>query len=164
MVGLSEAGGSDAVTTLRGYTGTFTLAEPAPQGLVQVWVEEGGVRRETITDYSLDGSPAYRHGRGAPTESSDGQVMIFGDGLIFDEGEFFALQAVSTIPAQPAGTTLIGRAYRLAKSAGAHLSHRQFPDTRLQSPGRSAGRCRWRHGSRLGRQPSSPRADRSIGE
>ena len=113
--------------------GTFTLADPAPQGLVQIWVEEDSARREAVTDYSLGGSPAFIHGRGAfihgrgafihgrgaPTESSDGQVMIFGDGLIFDEGEFFALQAVSNIANQPLGTTLVGRAYRLTKSAGA---------------------------------------------
>jgi hypothetical protein len=125
--------GNAAIVALGNYNGTFTLAEPAPQGIVQIWVEEDGVRREAITDYSLGGSPAFRHGRGAfrhgrgafrhgrgaPTESSDGQVLIFGDGLIFDEGEFFALQGVSSIANQPLGTTLIGRAYRLIKSAGA---------------------------------------------
>ncbi|HTP08482.1 MAG TPA: hypothetical protein VMP08_09535 [Anaerolineae bacterium] len=121
------------VTALGNYHGTFTLAEPAPQGTVQIWVDEPGQRREAITDYALGGSPAFMHGRGAflhgrgaflhgrgaPAESSDGQVMIFGDGLIFEEGEFFALQSASNIANQPLGTTLVGRAYRLTKSAGA---------------------------------------------
>jgi subtilisin-like proprotein convertase family protein len=132
-VTLPASDSSHTPAALGNYNGTFTLAEPAPQGLIRIWVDEPEARREAVTDYSLGGSPAFRHGRGAfrhgrgafrhgrgaPTESSDGQVMIFGDGLIFEEGEFFALQGVSNIVNQPAGTTLVGRAYRLLKSSGA---------------------------------------------
>ena len=129
------------------YSGTFTLAEPAPQGYVQVWVDEPDPRRESIVDYALGGNPAYRHGTGAyrhgtgayrhgtgayrhgtgayrhgtgaPTESPDGQVVIFADGLIFAPGEFFALQAVNTLPSPPAGATRVGQAYRLMRSTNA---------------------------------------------
>jgi subtilisin-like proprotein convertase family protein len=122
------------------YAGTFTLDEPAPQGYIQVWIDEPDQRRESVVDYTLGGNPAYQHGHGAyqhghgayqhghgayqhghgaPAQSADGQVLIFADGLVFDYGEFFALQAVSALTTPPAGASLVGQAYHLMRSAGA---------------------------------------------
>ena len=44
---------------------------------------------------------------------------MIGVGLVFNEGEFFALQSVVTLQARPLGTTLVGQAYRLSKSSSA---------------------------------------------
>ena len=129
------------------YSGTFLLEEPAPQGYVQVWVADEVEPRESVVDYTLGGNPAYRHGTGAyrhgtgayrhgtgayrhgtgayrhgtgaPTQSADGQVVVFADGLTFAPDEFLALQGVATLPAPLPGRTLVGQAYRLLKSAGA---------------------------------------------
>ena len=143
----AETGTTSAAAFPERYVGAFALDEPAPQGYVQIWVDEPEPRRESVVDYALGGNPAYRHGTGAyrhgtgayrhgtgayrhgtgayrhgtgaPTQSADGQVQIFGDGLVFNPGEFFALQAVNGLPFQPAGTTLVGQGYRLLASAGA---------------------------------------------
>jgi hypothetical protein len=129
------------------YSGTFELDDPAPQGYIQVWIDEPDQRREGVVEYALGGSPAYLHGRGAylhgrgaylhgrgaylhgrgaylhgrgaPTASADGQVVLFADGLVFDYGEFFALQAVTALPNAPAGASLVGQAYRLMRSTNA---------------------------------------------
>ncbi len=115
------------------YTGTFTVTDTLSDGYVQVWIDEGEPRRESMIDYALGGSPAYRHGRGAyrhgrgayrhgrgaPVESADGQVVLFADGVFFGDEEFYALQAISKPPTSLPGRMLVGQAYRLMKSANA---------------------------------------------
>jgi hypothetical protein len=115
------------------YAGTFNADEPAIEGYVQVWVDEAEPRREIVTDYALGGGPGYVRGRGgyvrgrggyvrgrgAPAVSADGQVILFGEELDFEEGEFFALQAATTIPSPPPWTTVVGQGYRLSASANA---------------------------------------------
>jgi subtilisin-like proprotein convertase family protein len=147
MIPLASGEGNAAAVNLDRYVGTFTLDDPAPQGYVQVWVNEPDQRRESVVEYALGGSPAYLHGRGAylhgrgaylhgrgaylhgrgaylhgrgaPTASPDGQVVLFADGLVFDYGEFFALQAVTVLPNPPAGASLVGQAYNLLRSTNA---------------------------------------------
>jgi hypothetical protein len=119
--------------TAEGYVGTFNAEEPALDGHVQVWVDEPDPRREIVTDYTLGGNPGFSRGRWgfsrgrwgfsrgrwAPAVSADGQVILFGDGLDFAEGEFFILQASTLLPAALPWTTLVGQAYRLSASPNA---------------------------------------------
>jgi uncharacterized repeat protein (TIGR01451 family) len=115
-----------------GYAGQLHLEYPAFEGHVQVWVEEGALRRETITDYAMGGNPgrklshfAPRGSPGrklshfAPVLSADGQVMLFGEDLTFEEGEFFTLQAATTLPSPLLWATVVGQAYRLSASPNA---------------------------------------------
>jgi hypothetical protein len=115
-----------------GYAGQLHLAYPAFEGYVQVWVDEGAPRRETITDYAMGGNPGRKLShfspRGspgrklshfAPVLSANGQVMLFGEDLTFEEGEFFTLQAATTLPSPPPWTTVVGQAYRLSASPNA---------------------------------------------
>jgi len=108
--------------TFVNYSGTFQLSQPALAGSVVVWVSEGEPRREVIADYSLGGNPAppkrSRRRGGAPTTSPDGQVTLYGD-LDFALGEFYAIQSVTRLPRPPAWATVVGKGYRLLKSAGA---------------------------------------------
>ncbi len=117
------------------YTGTFSLDEPALDAYVHVWVasDEGEPRREIVTDYALGGNPGRRlprygrrlprYGRRlpryAPAVSNDGQVTLFGENLDFPTGEFYSLQAATTLPSSPPWTTVVGQAYRLSISANA---------------------------------------------
>jgi hypothetical protein len=124
------------------YTGTFHLNEPAVQGYVQVWTEtnQGNPPRESITDYSMGGNPGRRKSRAgrrksragrrksragrrksraAPAVSSDGQVIVYGDDIDFEEGEFYTLQAVSRLPSIPSWMTPVGQAYWLSASNNA---------------------------------------------
>jgi hypothetical protein len=120
------------VVDANGYAGQLHLEYPAFEGHVQVWVDEGMPHRETITDYAMGGNPgrklshfAPRGSPGrklshfAPVLSADGQVMLFGEGLTFEEGEFFTLQAATTLPSPPPWTTVVGRTYRLSASPNA---------------------------------------------
>jgi uncharacterized repeat protein (TIGR01451 family) len=115
-----------------GYAGQLHLAYPAFEEHVQVWVEEGAPRRETITDYAMGGNPgrklshfAPRGSPGrklshfAPVLSADGQVMLFGHDLTFEEGEFFTLQAATVPPSPLPWATVVGQAYRLSASPNA---------------------------------------------
>jgi subtilisin-like proprotein convertase family protein len=128
-----------------GYAGQLHLEYPAFEGHVQAWVDEGAPRRETITDYAMGGNPgrklshfaprgspgrklshfAPRGSPGrklshfAPVLSANGQVMLFGEDLTFEEGEFFTLQAAATLPSPPPWTTVVGQAYRLSASPNA---------------------------------------------
>src|SRR5262249_51950609 len=115
-----------------GYHGAFDLAEPALAAYLQIWVDEPEPRREAIADYALGGnpghvrprgtprdSPGHVRPRGAPGVSSDGQVIVFGDDLIFAPGSFFTLQAIAALPSPPAWATVVGQGYRLASSADA---------------------------------------------
>jgi hypothetical protein len=111
------------------YTVVFDpadLAEPIVEGYVRVWVEGQPGRREAIADFTLGGNPAHKrlssaHKRlsSAPVISADGQVILFGEGLHFDEGQFYTLQALARVTNAPAWTTVVGQGYRLTASAGA---------------------------------------------
>jgi hypothetical protein len=132
---LTESGGE--------YNGTFTLEEPAIQGYIQVWVdgdEKSLYPHEIVTNYAMGGNPGNRRARGgnrrarggnrrarggnrkargAPTVSSDGQAILYGDGLNFAEGEFYTLQAATKVQNVPEWTTLIGQAYRISATPNA---------------------------------------------
>ncbi|NTU85256.1 MAG: hypothetical protein HGA45_38860, partial [Chloroflexales bacterium] len=124
-----------------GYRAEVRLAAPALGGYAQVWVEgnqEPQPRREVVVDYALGGNPGAKFGsnapRGsnpgakfgsnAPAVSSDGQAVIYGDGLTFHEGQFFTLQSASLIPSPPAGRTAVGLGDWLSATADApELAH-----------------------------------------
>jgi hypothetical protein len=114
------------------YTATFNLAVPALGGYVHIWVDEAATqRREIAIDYALGGNPGHARGRDAPRGdpghargrdtpvlSSDGQVILFGEELAFDEDEFFVLQAAASVQPPP-WATLVGQAYQLSASPAA---------------------------------------------
>jgi FG-GAP-like repeat len=115
-----------------GYRGTFQLTIPALSGYVQVWVEEAAPRREAIADYALGGNPGHIRPRDAPRGdpghirprdapaiSTDGQLILFGDNLVFPRGTFFTVQAATTLPAPPSWATAVGQGYWLSASANA---------------------------------------------
>jgi hypothetical protein len=115
------------------YSGTFHLEEPSFQAHVHVWVEEAGPQREAVSDYAIGGNPAMSRGRRAmsrgrramsrgrraPVLSADGQAILYGEGLEFGEGEFFAWQTASVLPDLPSWATAVGQGYRLTASPGA---------------------------------------------
>jgi hypothetical protein len=108
------------------YEATIELDQPSLEGYVHIWVDESEPRRESITDYVLGGNPGRRWGSGrrsgsgrrrgrrAPVTSADGNVIISGNNLEFDIGEFYTLQAAATIPSPPEWATPMGQAYYLA--------------------------------------------------
>ena len=105
------------------YTGTFVTADPVLEGYIQLWVDESEPRREAMTDYSLGGNPGHVRGRLghvrgrlAPAVSSDGQAILWGNQHNLDEGQFFTLQAATSVPNVPPWTALVGHAYRLSAS------------------------------------------------
>jgi hypothetical protein len=108
-------------------------------GHIQVWVDESdsaaNPRRESLTSYALGGSPGKKKkpAKGnrsldnadqvdsetvIPAISPDGQVLIYGN-VSFANGEFYALQKVSRLPAPPLWTTVVGDGYRVLKSNNA---------------------------------------------
>jgi subtilisin-like proprotein convertase family protein len=113
------------------YDGTFVLPVEALEASVYVWINEPGARRETLTSYSIGGNPAPRKPgndarsdpprrfKRAPVLSGDGQAQILGIQGTFPQGEFYALQNVDNFPAPPSWTSVVGKAYRLVKSANA---------------------------------------------
>ncbi|MBU0490223.1 MAG: DUF11 domain-containing protein [Chloroflexi bacterium] len=115
------------------YTRVFTFTEPTVEGYVHIWVDESEPRREMVTDFALGGSPSHARGRWsnargrwshargrwAPATSADGQVILFGDDLEFEEGEFLTLQAATLLPSPVPWTTVVGQAYRLIASPNA---------------------------------------------
>jgi hypothetical protein len=132
-VSLTPAGTDPHNPTMATYSGTLSLDEPALEGYVHVWVVEPEPRRESVVDYTLGGNPGRMWGRLGrmwgrlgrmwgrltPAVSADGQVILFGRDLDFEEGEFFALQAVTVLPSPPAWATAVGQAYRLTTSDNA---------------------------------------------
>src|SRR5262249_54837215 len=74
------------------YSGSLTLDTLAFEGYVRLWVDEAGQRRETVADYLMGGNPGKKWGRTAPIISADGQVILFGANIDFNEGEFFTIQ------------------------------------------------------------------------
>ena len=120
--------------TRQAFFNSVSLEQPAFTAAVHVWVDEADPRRELVTDYTLGGNPVQIRGRNvqirgrnvqirgrnAPVISGDGQVIVYGRGLSnFPQGEFYAIQTVSSVPAPPVWTTTVGQAYRLTKSARA---------------------------------------------
>ncbi len=121
-----------------GYAGTFQLDEPALVGVIQVWVDEPGQRREVVTDYVIGGNPARiwsggaqiwsGGGRiwsggariwsgGAPVASADGQVVLYSPDHSYGAEWFLTVQASSAAP--PQWATLVGKAYRVSASGNA---------------------------------------------
>jgi hypothetical protein len=115
------------------YAGTIDSDEPALVGHVHIWVDEPGVSREIVTDYTLGGNPGLMRGRRglmrgrrglmrgrrAPAVSADGTIILFGENLDFKDGEFYTLQAATTVPSPPPWATVVGQAFWLATSANA---------------------------------------------
>ena len=102
--------------------------EPALEGYVQVWIEGSDPLHEIVVDYAMGGNPAHLRSRRAhlrsrrahlrsrraPAISSDGQVIVFGEGLDYEDEEWIlTLQAATTVPEMPSGRTLVGQAYWL---------------------------------------------------
>jgi hypothetical protein len=123
-IALGETGGEHA--------GVFDLGEPAMEGYVRVWVTSPTAPlREIVTDYAIGGNPGHVRGadvsvrgrwghvRGAdaPALSADGQVILFGRDLAFEEGELITLQAATVVPSPLPWATVVGQAYRLSASA-----------------------------------------------
>jgi hypothetical protein len=116
-----------------GYTGTLQAEVPVMAGYVHVWVEGSSPEREVVTDYALGGNPGTIRGRLgtirgrlgtirgrlAPAVSADGQVIIFGENLDFEKGEFFTLQPATVLPDPLPWATNIGQGYRLSASPNA---------------------------------------------
>lgn len=137
-----DAEASDAITLSNGQ-GTVSLESAAESGYVRVWVDEAATestpRRETITDYRLQGnlstsallvshrnSGTHDLAQGsrsnnpskAPVYSSDGQATLYGFNLEFLAGQFYALQSTNA-PAPPSWASPVGRAYRLTATSQA---------------------------------------------
>jgi len=113
------------------YTTTFALDNPATEGHIRVWVEEeyseADPRREAITSYALSdasmtGGCQCVHcaaGSCAPSVSTDGQVLLYGDAdLDLDEDEFYALQRATRLPDPPSWATAVGDGYYVLASPG----------------------------------------------
>ncbi|RMH75928.1 MAG: hypothetical protein D6681_21925, partial [Calditrichaeota bacterium] len=109
--------------TESGYSGTFNLNAPALEGHIHIWVSgDPEPRREMMVDFGLGGSPGLRRpkdGRASPVVSPNGQIIIYGPGLNFPKGEFYAIQAATVIPDPPLWTYVVGSAYYLSASANA---------------------------------------------
>src|ERR1044072_2929651 len=69
------------------------------------------------------GNPGHQWARGAPVISADGQVILYGSGISFDEGEFFVLQKATNVQTAPLWATPVGHAYRLAASNPTKLAN-----------------------------------------
>ena len=120
--------GYDSIT--KQYIGTVTLAEGDIAGYVHLWISgpnEPTPRREIVTSYALGGTPAPRMctpqhedgDSGIPATSTDGQAILSRPGRDFLAGEFFALQAATSLPDPPPGRTIIGQAQWVLRSQGA---------------------------------------------
>lgn len=112
--------------------------QPAFEGHLLVRVESpqsGATLFEQVEDFTIGGNPgrkwATRAPRGnpgrkwatrAPVISNDGQAIIYTPALPLEEGQFFALQASTTLPPPPAWASPIGQSYRLTTSAGVPIT------------------------------------------
>jgi hypothetical protein len=79
-------------------------------------------RREAIIDYTLGGNPAppaRKSPKRAPVTSNNGELTLYNDIENFPNGEFYTLQPATRLPNVPAWLSVVGRGYRLLKSAGA---------------------------------------------
>ncbi len=137
-------GAASAVTPLTRqgdvYRGALTTTQNIEEGHLHVWVDEPVPRREIVTDYTqispyretdaaqtlaaAPGDPAITQfcrpprvcRRSAPTASTDGQALIYGDTLVTSEEFFYALQSATALPPAPAWTTPVGKGYWLTTS------------------------------------------------
>ena len=87
-------------------------------------MDEAEPRRESFSDYSLGGNPAppkRKAPKRAPVTSNSGEVTLYNDLQLNDflPGEFFALQPATRLNNVPAWLTVVGKGYRLIKSANA---------------------------------------------
>lgn len=115
------------------YRGSFeNLAALVEEGLLRVWVDDGS-GRESVADFAIGGNPApkkkppRRSRRRAPAVSPDGQATLFSEDAALLEGQFYALQRVSSLPEPPAWATVIGQGYRLIASSDALLATPSSP-------------------------------------
>jgi hypothetical protein len=102
------------------YSGTLTPAEPVVEGYLLVSVAgDGAPARAAVTDYAIGGSPAprrrskTRNKRRAPLISPDGQVVLYTEGVTFQQGQFFALQTATRLPPDPPVAQPVAQGYRL---------------------------------------------------
>jgi subtilisin-like proprotein convertase family protein len=108
-----------------------TGAAPAFEGLLHLWVDEPGLRRETVVDFRTGGNPGKGWARTAPRSnpgkgwartapvlSADGQAIIFTSEESIAEGQFFTLLSTDSPPLPPAWATPVSRAYRLSSTPG----------------------------------------------
>lgn len=65
------------------------------------------------------GRGGYAIGRHAPAISADGQVVIIGDNVTFDPGQFYTLQSATLLPGAPSYATVVGNGYWLTASGDA---------------------------------------------
>jgi len=128
-----------------GYTGTFTLAQPAYQAFIQVWVDEADTgaapRREVVTGYAIGGSaacppscsskkkPYPRQQLSAdtvcdasgqnfrPAVAPDGQVLLYAD-FTATEG-FYTLQKATRLPEPLPWATVVGAGYYVLQTPDA---------------------------------------------
>jgi hypothetical protein len=122
------------------YQGQLQLADIALAGHIQLWVEEPATednpRRESIVAYSVGGNPPKSRGGGpksrgggpksrgggAPIVSPDGQMIFFTENpIVFQEGDFYTIQAMAGLPALPPGKKALGPSYNLVATPGAPL-------------------------------------------
>ena len=132
------SGPASPEATLAATGGSYRLrierpaSAPAFEGLLHLWVEETGQRRETVVDFRTGGNPGKGWARTAPRSnpgkgwartapvlSSDGQAIVFSPDTSFAEGQFFTLMASDSPPAPPGWATPVSRAYRLSATPGA---------------------------------------------
>ncbi|MBX0329343.1 VCBS repeat-containing protein [Oscillochloris sp. ZM17-4] len=130
-VELRQAGGA--------YRGALSSSpgQPAFEGMIDIRVMGTDQRLlyETVADYILGGNPgqkwAGRAPRGNPGQkwagrspviSNDGEAILYEPGLPLADGQLYLLQAADSAPAAPAYARPLGRAYRLAVTAGVDLA------------------------------------------
>jgi len=132
------------VETAGGYTGTVTLAQPAYQASILVWINESDTetapRREAVTGYAIGGSaacpPNCSSGGGPglrllpeeaacaapgenfrPAVAPDGQVLLYAD-FTATEG-FYTLQKATRLPEPLPWATVVGAGYYILQTPDA---------------------------------------------
>ena len=110
------------------YQGRFTLVNPLQGAYVHVQTTDGPTPTwETVTSFALSGNAGgfarmgggFARMGGAPVASAEGDVLLLGDNLSFDLGQFLLLQTTSSLPSLPAWATLVGHGYRFTTSPNA---------------------------------------------
>ena len=113
------------------YTATLQVTEPVLEGYIQIRATNTATL-EAVTDFAIGGnpglkwsrdtprgSPGLKWSRDVPTTSSDGQAILFTNGVSFAEGQFVLLQAATHPLAPPPGRAFVGSAYWLTTSPAA---------------------------------------------
>lgn len=112
------------------FTQTITLAHPAFEGAIRVWIPGSSPTHEIVTQLYLN--PPWGPNRkgfsgtanvrawganqrqlSAPVASGDGQVTLFNLEDFFAETGIISLQALPTLPHLPAWLTPVGQGYRV---------------------------------------------------